>query len=130
MAVVSANRFNFAEVVEDVLHGYMYDGVVPAMEAAVKEVARESVKKLKATSPGNGDYRKNWRSKVERGRIQAGAVVYGGKPTYSLAHLLEHGHAKRGGGRVAAIEHIRPVEQWAINEAEERFYKKLEEYSG
>jgi hypothetical protein len=42
-----------------------------------------------------------------------------------LAHLLEHGHAKRGGGRVRAIPHIAPAEEMGIRELEERITRAL-----
>ena len=101
---------------------------IEATKEAVAEVAKESAKKLKSSSPRGrtGKYAKGWTSKVETGRVSASATVYGKSGTYQLAHLLEHGHAKRGGGRTTPIQHIEPVEQWAVEEALQRITQKLE----
>lgn len=124
---MASSKFDFADVIQNYLR--VYDGAaVEVLTETITEVARESVKKLKAESPkgATGDYAKNWRYTVERGRLRVGATVYGDKPTYSLAHLLEHGHAKRGGGRVAPIVHIAPVEEWATDEVVDRYITKME----
>ena len=127
MAVVNSSRFNFEEIVK----GYLYDfrdGVAEATFEAIEEVSKESVKRLKSQSPKKtGKYAKGWAVKVEKGRVSAGAVVYGKKrETYAVAHLLEHGHANRGGGRTEPIPHIKEVEKWAITETEDRILRKLE----
>ena len=81
------------------------------VEVSKKEVADELVTTLKASSntKKTGRYNKGWRAKKVGNKI----VVHN-KTDYQLTHLLEHGHVKRGGGRVPAKVHIRPAEQRAI----------------
>ena len=59
---------------------------------------------------GGKKYRKSWRFKQIPpnlgGRWRHSMVIYSTK--YQIAHLLEKGHAKRNGGRVAEREHIAP----------------------
>lgn len=119
---------NFAADVSKILESYALSDVVPAMNKAVEEVSKEAVKKLKDTSPRGATkkYYKGWTKEVTKGRMTASAVIYGKNGTYQLAHLLENGHAKRGGGRVDGIEHIKPVEEWAAKEFEKRIIQKLE----
>ena len=128
MAVVHSSKMNFAEVVQDMLLKQYYPNVVETTTEVIDEVSKEAVKKLKQGSPkgAKGKYAKGWTRKVETGRLTVGATVYGKHGTYQLAHLLEHGHAKRGGGRTESLVHIAPVEQWAIDEAYERIMHRLE----
>lgn len=85
------------------------------------DVAKEAVKELKQKSPKDtGEYSKGWkRSKVGTAQVVHNATGY------SLTHLLERGHAKRGGGRVPGKPHISPVEQKAIDEFEKRVEKVI-----
>lgn len=128
MAVINSSKFNFSENIKQMLDHYLIDDVVPAMYEAIDEVSKEAVRKLKAESPrgATGKYAKGWTRKMDGKRIYVGATVYGKSGTYQLAHLLEHGHAKRGGGRVKSLVHIAPVEDWAVKEAFDRMVDKLE----
>lgn len=129
MAVISSNKFDFAETVSAYLAKYSA-GATEVLEEAIKEVSKESVKKLKSTSPKRtGKYKKSWAYKPDTGRLKVGAVVYSKAPDYRLTHLLEKGHAKRGGGRVDAREHISPVNDWAQEEAIDRFIQKMENWT-
>lgn len=116
---------NLEKDVKDLLSKYSQD-VEKSTEEIIKEVAKEAAKKLRDTSPRKtGKYAKGWGVSMEGGRITKTAIVYGKKNTYPLAHLLEHGHAKKGGGRVAPIPHIKPVEEWAVKETEKRLIKAV-----
>ena len=120
-------RLDLSESVEKILNEYSVSAQFK-MDEAIKEVSKEAVKKLKSASPGK-DYPKGWAVQYDKGRFAVGATIYGKHGTYQLAHLLEFGHAKRNGGRVAPIVHIEPVEQWAIEEVQERFIEKMETMS-
>ena len=117
---------NFADVVAKYLREYETEATEKLTET-ITEVAKESVKKLRSSSPKRtGKYAKGWTYKVEKGRMNNVATVYGNDPTYRMAHLLENGHAKRGGGRTAPITHIEPVEQWAVDDVVNRYIEKME----
>lgn len=121
-----ATGINLDKAVKDILSELSTD-VSTAAGEAIAEVAKEATKKLKQTSPKRtGQYAAGWTYKVEKGTVTNSATVYGKKKTYPLAHLLENGHAKRGGGRTRAIVHIKPVEEWATSEVEKRIREKVE----
>ena len=133
MAVINSNRFNFQEVIGTWVARYGYQAIAE-VEDAIQDTAKESVKKLKATSPkGPGGYAKNWTYDKEKRGYKYGCVVYGKSPTYRLAHLLEYGHPiKRGGrtvGKADPIPHIKEVEEWAIDEAYDKCVTALERLS-
>lgn len=99
-------------------------------KAEAKEVAKEAVKELKQTSPEGpgsrkGHYKDGWASKVEsENAVSIGIRIYNKKKP-GLTHLLEKGHAKRGGGRVEGIPHIGPAEQNAVENYEKRLKERL-----
>lgn len=92
------------------------------VKEAAKEVAKKGAKAVKAnaktTFNGTGKYASGWTSKAETNQYSAQGIIYN-RTTPGLPHLLEHGHAKRGGGRTDGREHIRPVEEEVIRLFEE-----------
>lgn len=93
-----------------------------AGKIALKSVRNGSPKKTVA-------YRKGWTLKTERQIINddvASVTVYNKDRGY-LTHLLENGHQKAGGGRVAAIPHIKPAEEEARRYLEEHTRQVIEE---
>jgi hypothetical protein len=95
------------------------------MKEAVKQTAESVKKNIEEAAPvRTGRYKKSWRIKKIREKANSLDVVIHSSNRYQLAHLLEFGHAKRGGGRVAGKPHIEPAaekgEQDLINAIEEK----------
>ena len=82
------------------------------LKAAVKETAASVRKDIQAGAPvDTGKYKKSWSVKNVREDSESIELVVHSRNRYQISHLLEHGHAKRGGGRVAAKPHIASAEQ-------------------
>ena len=92
--------------------------VVEKVNVSSEKVGKAAVKQLKSTSPKkSGKYAKSWAVKTEPEIGQPHKrIVHVKAPHYRLTHLLEHGHAKAGGGRVEGKPHIRPAEEMVIQE--------------
>lgn len=94
--------------------------VSEAIAAATDQTAKECLVEVKANSPRKtGEYAKGWKIVRDDGRGYVTRTIWNPK-FYSLVHLLEKGHAKRGGGRVAGRPHVGPAEQMYIRVLGER----------
>ncbi len=97
------------------------------MKKAVKKAGATVRKEIQANAPKDtGDYAKSWSVKNVRETANAVEVVVHSRNRYQLAHLLEFGHAKRGGGRVPGRAHIAPAEEKGIRELEREIQRALE----
>lgn len=99
-----------------------------AVKQAAKETATDIRNDIKSNAPygKSGKYAKSWRTRVtEETLTSITYTVHAGPDGYRLAHLLEFGHAKRGGGRTKAISHIKPAEDRGIQEFENKIRSKL-----
>ena len=113
--------------VDQILEKYG-DDVKDNVNSIVKDITKQGVKMLKSQARsavgGTGKYASGWTSQHETGRVSAQGTIYNGKLP-GLPHLLEHGHANRGGGRTAGRVHIAPVEEQLIKEFESKVKSKL-----
>ena len=120
-----ANTESVAAQMKELLDAVDKD-VQRSAQKNIQLTAKESVIKLKNTSPTNtGEYSKGWGVKKEG---DMDVVVYN-RTMPGLTHLLENGHVirnKKGTyGRAPAHKHIKPAEEWAIDELPRRIIEDI-----
>lgn len=122
------NITNLQAQVESLLNQYGKQ-CSEVVNESVHEVSNEALKKLKKEAPKRtGRYKKGWKVKKNDDKFSANDILYGKEAsTYAIAHLLEHGHATRNGGRTAPIPHVKNVEEWAQKALIDTVEKKLKE---
>lgn len=125
MSNINVSADDLGTALADILAQYSGD-VHEKVKEAIDKTADELVTSLEADSPDSGQarrkkYRKGWAKKVMYENEREKRVTVHNKTAYQLTHLLENGHAKRGGnGRTAAIVHIKPNEEKANEKLLER----------
>lgn len=116
---------SLSETVMKELNDYA-DVACDEMKKAVKDASTLVRNEIKATAPkATGAYAKSWSTKNTRETSRSLEVTVYSRNRYQLAHLLEFGHAKRGGGRVAGRSHIAPAEQDGIKHLEKDIERSL-----
>ena len=83
-----------------------------SMKKAVRKTATAVKNEISANAPKkSGRYKKSWTARKTKENSHTLEMTVHSKDRYQIAHLLEHGHAKRNGGRVEGIPHIAPAEE-------------------
>ena len=116
------------ELASEVMRGLeeYADLAADEMKKAVKKAGTEIRKDIQENAPKNtGTYAKSWSVKTQRETSSTLELVVHSRNRYQLAHLLEYGHAKRGGGRVAAKPHIAAAEEKGKEELEREIRQAL-----
>lgn len=91
------------------------DVTTEKVKKAVQNAGKTARDEIKKSAPSDtGKYGKSWTVKTVKESSSSLELVVHSKNRYQLTHLLEFGHAKRGGGRVSARPHIANAEENAI----------------
>lgn len=123
-----ANSTDISQAIMSELQVYTNE-LAERVNKSAEECAKELCSTLKKTSPKKtGDYKKGWKVRqVYKNQAVSQFVVYNATD-YQLTHLLEYGHAIKGGTkRIKAIPHIAPAEEAVVKEFTARIEKDIQE---
>ena len=116
-----------ADVINEGLKEYA-DLATEDVKSAVRKSAKAVKDQINGSAPvRTGRYAKSWKVKTTAESANGLEQTVYSPNRYMLSHLLEKGHAKRGGGRVRAIPHIAPAEEMGIEMFEGLIEKALRE---
>lgn len=100
---------NLAQQIAEELQNFSEE-LMEEIKTNVKSVAKNGCNEIRKTSPKlTGDYRKGWKAVVAYEGDDDIRMIVHNKTDYQLTHLLEHGHAKKNGGRVEGQPHLGPA---------------------
>lgn len=96
------------------------------LKTDVQKAGKKVKEQIESTAPKDtGKYAKSWAVKKVKETSDSIEVVVHSKTRYQLTHLLEFGHAKRNGGRVAARPHIAAAEQAGMEQLQREIERDL-----
>ena len=127
---MSNRKVQIDGLADAVMEGLMEynDLAADSVKKAVKKAGTTVRDEIRSTAPERtGRLGKSWTSKTTEETATSMQVTVYSPSRYMLAHLLEHGHAKRGGGRVRAIPHIAPAEEVGAEQLEQDILQALKE---
>lgn len=123
-----SRSISISEMADAIMEGLTEyaDLATEAMKKSVKKAGNTVRKEIQEHAPKNsGTYSKSWSVKNTKETANSLEVTVYSRNRYQLAHLLEFGHAKRGGGRVSGKAHIAPAEELGMKQLESDIEKTL-----
>lgn len=128
MADVTIEADRFGATLEQIL-GEIADKVDEGSGRAVRKSAQKGMREAKAGSPERtGEYAAGWSYRARK-TPEGWSAEVGNSDKPGLVHLLEKGHARVGGGRVAPSPpggHVAPAADAAFDELWEQVVKEVE----
>ncbi|GLC79323.1 HK97 gp10 family phage protein [Lacrimispora brassicae] len=125
---MAGQRVTVDQMADVIMDGLLeYAGLATdTMKDCVRKAGNTVKKETQANAPvKSGRYKKSWAVKRQKETSTTLEMVVHSRNRYQLTHLLEKGHAKRGGGRVKAIPHIGPAEEKGIRMLEDSIKRGL-----
>ena len=123
-----ANGVSIDRMAEEIMKGLTEyaDLATEDVKKAVKKAGTAVRRDIETNAPKDtGKYAKSWAVKTTKETSNSLEVTVHSRNRYQLSHLLEFGHAKRGGGRIPGKAHIAPAEERAERTLEQEIEKAL-----